>query len=707
MNRLLTRTALITAAVVALAALLLLLGPPWLRLAVLVALAGRGTWSRRQGVWRWAVARRWDLICCGALVGLTFVMLLPASIGDRPVSYDHTIHYTKAWQLSQMLGAGRLWGWCEHWMAGYPTGFNYPLGGDLWVNLVHLLLLGFGDLSAAYGVAMWWLYAGLALSIYAVGAEYFSRPVGLAAALLLVLEQGAVTIGGWQWIMVWGVWPSALSVALALLGLSRLGRLRSDRPVALRAMVKLALLWGAAIVAHPLQLIHLAVLAPVSMGLFLLSAPPRVALMQCLRLAGAMGAAVMLAAWWLLPFISAGPDQVRESLLWQTWQQMGQNLAAGKVIPQLWTYVTVLGMVGSLALLVTNRFRTLLTSVPLFVLLVTGAASFYTTFGLRRISESFSYIHYPRFAMLVQPYLCLGAAFVLQRVFAGLPAEGGRFSFRQLGWRRPLRLALVFCLTLPVLAPASWALIDGRVLQRIDTHQQRSGRESRQALVRWLRQRRREDPRFWRFALDRSLGNLHHHVDLVTQVEVPLYKEGHTPAVQFINRSERLNDATMRALNIRYVVGKSPRPARSTLKQVAAVGFWTVFEYSGWTPRIFEISRGAAAVRLLRRSENEVALQLGPGARGKLRLNVADFSRWRAYRDGQPMAITPVRISGVQFQFIAVDVTAPGTYVFRYEASTEEWIGAVVSLLGLCMVLAFVILGRNNLKADGGVGMKE
>ena len=714
MNRFFTRPRIIAAVVLLLLALALALGPPILRLLGLGLAGGWFAWPRRRSLGVWLSRNHRDLLCGSALLALTFVMMLPFSTGDRPVSYDHTIHYAKAWQLWQQLAQGRLWGWADHWLGGYPVGFNYPLGGDIWVNLVYLALLGFCDLSQAYGVALFLLYFLMALSIYLLGARCLNRGVGLLAALLLVLEQGAITIGGWTWIVQWGVWPCALSVALSLLALSRFERLRVPGPDANRAMVSLALLVCAAVLCHPLQLIHLGLMVPLCMVLYLLGAPPRAALGACLRLGGAALVGLGLAAWWLVPFVSAGQDQVRESLLWQSWEQMGRNLARGQVIPQLWIYVTALGALGSLALVVTNRFRALIIGVPTFLLLTLGASSFYHFAGLRQISESFALIHYPRFAMLVQPYLCLGAAYVIHAAFAGAwrrwsPTSGDGakgFSLKGLGWRRPLRLALALCLTLPVLVPAGRAMVSKRMLRQTETESTRADGLSRAALAAWMEQRRQQDPRFFRFALERSLGNLHHHADLVTMTSVPMYKEGHTPAVQFRNRSELLNEGTMRALNIRYLVSANPQVNRTTLREVAMVGRWHVFEYSGWSAKIFSVER-QAAVRVASHTDNEIVLRVEQAA-GRLRLNVADFSRWRAYRDGQPITIQPVRPTGVQILLIAVDASTPGTYTFRFEAAAEEYLGALLSLLGILLVAGMLVWWKYRTgNGERGTGIKN
>lgn len=682
-----TRPRLSTLAILLLVALLLALGQPWLRLLALAGTVAWAAWPRRRRLGALLARHRADLPCGACLLAVTFVMLLPASVGDRLVSYDHTIHYSKAWQLWQHLSQGRLWGWTDHWMGGYPVGYNYPLGGAIWVNLVRVALLGFCDLSQAYGVAIFLFYFLLALSIYLLGARLLTRGVGLIAALLLVTDEGARAIGGWCWVVKWGVWPCALSVALSLLALSRFERLRRPGPDADRAMVSLALLLAAAVLTHPLQLVHLGVMVPMCMGLFLLSAPLRAALGACLRLGGAAATGIMLASWWLVPFISVGQEQVRENILWQSWQMMGQNLSQGRVIPQLWIWVTALGALGCLALMVTNRFRSLLVGLPPLLLLVLGASTFYENVSLR-ISEAFTFIAYPRFAMLVQPYLCLGAAYVIH---AALAHRAGSVAGPHR--RRLLRLTLALCLTLPLALPAGRAFVRERILRMNDTASRRPDWPSRAALVAWLKRRRREDRRFYRYALDRSLGDLHRLADMVTVVDLPMYKVGHTPAIEFRNRTELLNDATLRALSIRYVVSAHPSPVLPTLRQVAAVGAWYVFEHSEWSPNIFHAARNTSSVRVVRHTDNEVVLRADAGV-GRLRLNVASFSRWRAYRDGQPIPLHSVRPAGVELQLMAVDASTPGTYTFRFEVSAAEYVGAGVSASGLLLLVGFVVWRR-------------
>ncbi len=106
-----------------------------------------------------------------------------------------------------------------------------------------------------------------------------------------------------------------------------------------------------------------------------------------------------------------------------------------------------------------NRLRALLVGLPAFMLLAVGASSFYDGVGLHRLSSSFAFIHYPRFAMLVH-YLCLGAAYVVWTALARVQRPwADRASPPAASWRRIVRLVLALGLALPVLLPAGRALI--------------------------------------------------------------------------------------------------------------------------------------------------------------------------------------------------------------------------------------------------------
>lgn len=682
-------------------AVALLFGAPWLRLLALLSAAGLAAW---YGWWgpgadRLRPRRPLELarlalpdLCCVLLLALvTFLMLYPASAGLRPTTGDHPVHYAKAWQLLQLLQQGRLWAWSELWMGGHPVGYNYPIGGELWVLAVHSALLGFAELSESYGFAIWLMLLGYALAVYTLGARYLGRAAGLVAALMVLFEDGGFQVGGWRWVIGLGVWPAALSIAFGLLALSMAGQLRAPRSHG--AMAAIALCTGFGVLCHPLQLIHLGMMYAVVLALFWLTERPRVAAGASLRLIGAALIGVLVAAFWLVPFTSAGEFHVREFMLWHSWEEFGRRLVAGRVITPFWSYTQILGLVGCAALLLTNRFSTLLVGLPVVLFLTVGARSFSEALNLQDISRFFNFIHYPRFGMLVLPYLGLCAGYAVFRVFRALFARWPRSaSWASLRSRKALRLALVLVVLLPLSIPAAKTFVTQMFQRPLENLENRQDVASKGALVAWLKARARADGRFHRVALDASLSGLNQQADMVTLTRIPLWRDGAMPAVQFNNARGSSTPAALQAFNVRYVVSTGRLSHRADLRWIASAGRWQVHESRRWTDAPFQLERGASDVRVTHHDPNRVVLQLGSAAGGRLRFNKAWFSRWRAYKDGVPVPLKPVAVPGSQIRAVGLSDVSAGTYELRFEIGRWEYLGCALTGVGLLLIGLLVVL---------------
>src|SRR5215212_10184515 len=62
-----------------------------------------------------------DVLCAALLMALTLVMLGKVAAGDRPISFDHTVHYFQAWLLKERLWHDGWFFWSNLWFAGYPV----------------------------------------------------------------------------------------------------------------------------------------------------------------------------------------------------------------------------------------------------------------------------------------------------------------------------------------------------------------------------------------------------------------------------------------------------------------------------------------------------------------------------------------------------------------------------------------------------------
>jgi len=624
------------------------------------------------------------------LAVLTFVMVFPASVGERPYANDHTVHFTKAWKLRQMvLEDGRLWGWNDSWSAGYPMLYDYPPGGELWVNLTHTLLLGLVDLSQAYGISLWLLHLLLAISLYRVGTKAGQPAVGLIAALLFLLEDGGHgQYVGWHWTMYFGVWPVALSLAFCVLAVSFLFDL-SEKPRPIHRL-SYALCVGAAVLCHPLAIVHFGLLVPVALVLSFVCLDRRSATVFLGRVVSGTAIGFLLSGVWLVPFLSASAFHDRQGWDWVTWTEFGENLVQGQISPKIWVYTTVLGVIGGLALLFSKRLDRLLIGVGVFIPFVTGASSFVGLFKLTKISPAFEWLQYPRFVTVAFPYLCVAAGFAVVTVFGHTFREG----WPPLRHTAPVRsfviLATALAVTAPILIPACRALLRERVERPLPVASEREDSLSRAEFIRWATAEVARDPRFFRVALVGGFATNHEQLDLVTQVPIGLHKEWFIPAVQFSYLTGAMNADTLRALDVHYVVSDGGHPLGVPLRYLGPLGEWRLYEFEGWDGCPVDAG-GGATVDIVRWQDNEIVFDVTGGTAEPLRTNRAYFDRWRADRDGQTVQLEPLSVDGVDIPLLGMRSAPPGRYTMRFEAGRPELVGALLSVVGLlgCGWLAF------------------
>ena len=147
-----------------------------------------------------------EAVCVLLLLGLCFAMLPGAALGDRPIGFDHNVHYFKTWLLrDRLLGNGHLYGWSHLWFAGTPVHYLYPFLSSLWILAVQALSLGWLSLAQAYGVGFFLFFFFQGYAVYVLGTRMAGRAVGLLAAVVCLTDGGSNFTGGWQWIVATGV----------------------------------------------------------------------------------------------------------------------------------------------------------------------------------------------------------------------------------------------------------------------------------------------------------------------------------------------------------------------------------------------------------------------------------------------------------------------------------------------------------------------
>ncbi|HEX4353997.1 MAG TPA: hypothetical protein VHZ95_13805, partial [Polyangiales bacterium] len=283
-----------------------------------------------------------ESVYLAVILWVALYMMRDLFIGVRPISHDHTVHYFKAWQLHQhFLPRFRLHGFSHRWFAGYPVDYLYPIGTDLFVNLVDYATFGLVGFNRAYGLAFLLFHILTGYAGYRFGRAIGGPHVGLITGFLMITDYSSFRFGGWAYTVEYGVWPQALSLVFALLATTRVPAIYQTR--SLRPIGMFALLMGASIVTHPMTLLYLAMLLVVAVfaGLFV---PEVKTAVGTIRLLLAYALSGMVAAAWLLPFMSASKQTTPMGVWWDSTYELGKGLVGLTAFPGTLGYVLAFGL---------------------------------------------------------------------------------------------------------------------------------------------------------------------------------------------------------------------------------------------------------------------------------------------------------------------------------------------------------------------------
>ena len=246
-----------------------------------------------------AAARRTSRVVAAAVVGtatlIVFWALQPRLIfaNNTPTGGDMGAHvYGPAYLRDHLLPALRLSGWSNDWYAGFPIYRFYMVVPALLIVLI--------DLVVPYGIALK-LIAVVGLVAFPACAYAFARLARLAsplpelvvvAALVFLFDESFTIYGGNIASTMAGEFSFSISLGLALLAFGLFFRAVEDGTHVARAAIVLAL----AALSHGIVLLF----AFGGAVTYLLLRP---GLQQWRRGGFVVGIAVLLSAFWVLPFL--------------------------------------------------------------------------------------------------------------------------------------------------------------------------------------------------------------------------------------------------------------------------------------------------------------------------------------------------------------------------------------------------------------------
>lgn len=651
------------------------------------------TWLMQTRSWRGRTFQ-WgplllDVAYVAVLSGIATFMLRDVAAGDRIVSHDHTVHYTKAWELHRNLAQGKLYGWSHGWFAGYPFNYLYPIGTDLWINLVYALGFGALTFSQAYGVAFWLFHVFTGFSGYKFGRMVGGPHVGLIAGLLAITDSSEFRYGGWVYTVEYGVWPQGLSLCFSLLAFCYLPSLVERRRA--QDIAWFALWMGLAILCHPIQLLFM----PVALGaaVFASILVPKIrAATATLRLGLATLLSLLIACIWLMPFFTARKETDAMGVWWETTYDMGRSLLSLGALPGTLGYVLSLGMFAVLVLLSARRFSLLFTALVAIAVPVLFSNTFIDEFHLPFVSEAFTRVQLMRMSTMVKPFWFTLSAYLvvaLVRYPARLVMDRVE-AHEAAGQERPLKSAMLAALValflLPILVPAAQDFWTRQVDRKVVVDSERPFAAERQELLKWLKENLPNDG-FYRVGI--MTGHDHNFMDLATEIPHPTFKRGFTPCSNFIYKMRSEEPGLLIGVNLRYAISKRGLE-NEDFELIKHFGMLKVYRFRHWQRDPFEVIEGSGDVKVERFADEEIVLRAAPGSSGKLRLNVSYFSRWSATLNGRRIPIGLTRFTDIEdplstgFMTVAL---APGEYRFVFTRTFADNAGFYVTLLGLLIAV--------------------
>jgi hypothetical protein len=633
-----------------------------------------------------------DTLCAALILALVAVMLGRCLRGDYPIGHDHPVHLFRIWQFGQTLRHHPFspWTWSHRWFAGYPQNVVYPIGADLFVLGVQALSLGTLSLGHAYGIGFFLFYFLFGLATYFfVSRALDSRVAALVAVLFLLTDPGSNDTGGWFFTVDLGVWAAPFGIAAMLIALVQISELfsRFDR----RKVVIAAACIGAAFLCHPLHLIFVAMALPLLCVCRYITGAPTSWSRTALTLPLVVLLALFIASYWLVPYIAASPYALEIGGHGDDLKKIGSALSGAHFFDRMNPFAATFGFVGAISLLASRRQLALFMSIFAFACIFASSSTWIALLGPHAGAWITKHIITQRFLILAKPFWYGAAGFGITAVWRAVTLLGKRESPKANFPRQTAFVALVAVCVGPLAFYFLQSFVNWEVKRPTVWFSNRTDGKARREFIDWLRNTTSKDGpgTFFRIAHGFDWDD-HDLADLAIQVPRPFYKTGPTPSGHFKYQVYSGSNATFRALNVRFALSHKPIPPRSDLQLVKIFDdkLW-LYQFRDWNPVPFEVN-GTGPVELITFREDEIVLGAGAGANGMLRLNVSDYPKWKATRDGESIQISAVPVPTVENSAMMQVPLSPGTLRFHYSNGVTDYVGTLLSIFGVASCITLV-----------------
>ena len=627
-------------------------------------------------LWSWGV----PLLFLTPLVCLVYHPLLLGQMPWAEGQADHPTHLYQGWLLvEKMIPTGRLTGWSDLRWSGYPALTLYPIGGPLWVASWRTLTLGLLSWEATYALAILAMLTVNVSAAYVVGRRFAGPWAGLISAVLVLFERGSARQGGDFYAVDVGVWPVTMAIGPFLLCLERSWTWirKEGSSLALPTACALAA-WT--MLCHPMYVPVLVLALPTLVIVSLLQGTPAVRTVSSAVAVALVG--IGLVGFWYGPFLYYREFSQPGGAPYRSLANLAEGLAMSTLLPRFWSLALAVGLGGLLLGFARRSGMALISSLTLVLLLAAAATPLELAEGLVSLSSS---VQQERFLIPVRVLFCLLAGFGVATLARACAKQVSIDS-----WRKKLAFAAITLLVAPFVVPAVESGVKYLVLPIMEFEHgpELQHRRDLDELCNWMREQENPGPMPPRTAWYVGFG--HHEYN-----NAPMYcgtaQIIDSPAETFWHRSGGVSEREARAFNVRWVVSDREIDGREDYLDLEQVfGRLHVYGVRGYRPtRATHL--GSGSVEIEQFDDELIRGRIsGSNAGERVVIHVTRFPLWRAEIDGEEVEIAGGHLGLPRADLIHLPAR-DGVFELRYQRGPPHWIGAILSVLSLCLLVLLVL----------------